>query len=147
MRVEHRDGVGVGCVVQNGMLGDLAIVEGWLNAVNDADLDGVLALSAPDVEVVGPRGSGRGHALLGDWLTRAGFKAEPARWFCGEDGRVVVEHEATWTSPSGSPSRALLASAFVVRDRRVARYQRFDSTDAALSSIGLDPACEVRTRG
>lgn len=125
------------------MRGDLAIVESWLRAVNEADADGVLALSATDVEVVGPRASGRGHALLADWLKRAGFKAEPARWFCGEDGRIVVGHDASWTTPGGAPSHRHLASAFVVRDRRVSRYQRFDSVEEALDAAGLGVSDEV----
>lgn len=128
------------------MRGDLAVVESWLRAVNEANADGVLALSASDVEVVGPRGSGRGHALLADWLKRAGFKAEPARWFCGEDGSVVVGHDASWAVPGAAPSRRQVASAFLVRDSRVARYQRFDSVEEALDAQGLAPSDEVRAR-
>jgi hypothetical protein len=56
--------------------GDLAVVEGWLQSVNSADRSGVLALTSPDVEIVGPRGIGRGHELLSDWLGRAGFTSE-----------------------------------------------------------------------
>lgn len=128
------------------MRGDLAVVESWLRAVNEADPERALAVSATDIEVVGPRGSGRGHALLADWLRRAGFKAEPARWFCGEDGRVVVGHDASWAVPGEAPSRRDLASAFVVRDNRVARYQRFDSIEEALDAMRLAPSDEVRAR-
>jgi ketosteroid isomerase-like protein len=126
--------------------GDLATVEQWLQGVNDADREGVLALTSPDMELVGPRGVGRGHELLADWLARAHFSSKPLRWFCGVEGRIVVEQDATWTVPGGQTSHARVASFFTVRGQRVARFERFDSVDLALLAAGLGEADEVRTR-
>ena len=132
--------------------GDLAIVERWLAAVNEANRDAVLALTASDLEIVGPRGVGRGKALLADWLARAGFAAEARRWFCGEGGRVVVEQDATWSAPDGGAGHAghvghaRVASSFVVRDRRIARFERFDSLAGALAGAGLAERDEVSAR-
>ncbi len=128
------------------MLGSLAVVEGWLAAVNDSDRPRALALGAPDIEIVGPRGSGHGHALLADWLSRAGFASEVVHWFCGADGHVVVEQDATWTAPNAAPTRARVAPAFRVRDGLLARFQRFDTLEAALAATGLTVTSEVRAR-
>jgi limonene-1,2-epoxide hydrolase len=51
--------------------GQLAVVEAWLAAVDDADARAATALSAPDLEVVGPRGSTRGREVLAVWMARA----------------------------------------------------------------------------
>ena len=126
--------------------GDLAVVERWLDGVNKADRTSVIDLTAADVEIVGPRGVGRGRELLADWLSRAGFSSEVRRWFCGADGRVVVEQEAAWTGPDGSATRARIASAFVVQEERIARFERFDALTTALARAGLDEADEVRSR-
>jgi ketosteroid isomerase-like protein len=45
----------------------------WQAAVNAQDLDGLLEHSAPDIAVVGPRGTGVGHQVLREWLARAGL--------------------------------------------------------------------------
>ena len=42
----------------------LSIVEAWQEAVNTRDTARLLDLSAPDIEVVGPRGSGFGRQVL-----------------------------------------------------------------------------------
>jgi SnoaL-like domain len=128
------------------MPGDLAVVEAWLEAVNRVDRPTVLALSAPDIEIVGPRGTGRGHDVLADWLTRAGFTSAALRWFCGGDGRVVVEQDAAWSTPGGAQGRAVVASAFLVREQRVCRFQRFGSVEDALAAAALGAADEVRER-
>ncbi len=127
-------------------LGDLAIVESWLKSVNASDRTSLLALTAADVEIVGPRGVGRGRELLADWLVRAGFSSQGLRWFCGTDGRIVVEQDATWVRPNGEKSSTQVASAFVIREKQVARFQRFDSLNAALSAVGLGESDEVVVR-
>jgi hypothetical protein len=128
-------------------MGDLGVVERWLAAVNGADVEEACRLSAEDIEIVGPRGVGRGRALLADWLSRAGFSSMSVRWFCGDEGRVVVEQDATWAGPPGAgPSRARVASAFVVKDNHVARFQRFEHIDDALAASRLDGSDEVTGR-
>lgn len=124
------------------MHGDLAVVERWLDAVNRGDRAGVLAASATDIEVRGPRGAQKGHEVVSTWLGRAGFTAQTRRWFCAADGRCVVEQEATW---SGGEAKRI-ASAFTVRDARVTRYERFDDLADALASERMELADEVLTR-
>lgn len=126
-------------------LGSLAVVEEWLDAVNRRDARRVESLSAPDVEVVGPRGSVRGRRVLGEWLARAGFSAEARRWFCGADGSVVVEQDARWVDPgTGSAlGSATVASRFLVDGATVACYERHDDLAVALAAAGLGEGDEV----
>ena len=123
----------------------IAVVIAWHEALNAGDLDRLAALAHEDVEVGGPRGAGRGVALLREWAERAGIRLEPGRVFHRYD-EVVVEQRATWRSPhtgrSGEPQ--LVASAFLVRDGRVQRLTRYQDLAAALQAIGLDASHEVR---
>lgn len=129
-------------------LGSLAVVEAWLDAVNRGDSQGAEDLSAEEVEIVGPRGSVRGRHILSEWMIRAGFSAEALRWFCGAEGRVVVEQDARWVDQvtGAEQGRAVVASQFLVENARVARYARHDGLRVALSAAGLDTSDEARRR-
>jgi hypothetical protein len=99
------------------MIGALAVVETWLAAVNEQDAAQVEALSGERVEIVRPRGRGlMDRSVLGQWLTRAGFESQRLRWFCGADGRVVVEQQAQWHDvATGEPQdRLIVGSEFLV---------------------------------
>ncbi|WP_448612004.1 nuclear transport factor 2 family protein [Geodermatophilus sp. URMC 60] len=131
------------------MIGQLGVVEAWLDAVDRADAAAAMALCAPDVEVVGPRGSVRGREVLGPWMARAGFTARSLRWFCGAGGAVVVEQDATWADPAtgAGRGRAVVASRFLVADGVISRFQRHDEgLPAALAAAGLGDADEVTAR-
>jgi hypothetical protein len=131
-------------------LGSLAIVEAWLDAVNRRDVGALQRLTHEEVEILGPRGSGRmDRAVLAEWLARAGFSAEGLRWFCGANGSVVVEQDARWADPASDAERgrARVASRFVVDDGRVASYARHDDgLQPALSAAGLSADQEVVER-
>ncbi|RKQ88353.1 hypothetical protein C8N24_6395 [Solirubrobacter pauli] len=130
--------------------GSLAVVDAWLNAVNRRDADALQRLTHTQVQIAGPRGNGiMDRAVLADWLARAGFSADQLRWFCGGDGSVVVEQDARWTEVSSNDElgRACIASRFVIRDGRVASYQRHDDgLRAALTAAGLSTDDEVLDR-
>jgi hypothetical protein len=129
--------------------GQLAVVEAWLDAVDRADAAAAMALCAPDVEVVGPRGSVRGREVLGPWMARAGFIARPLRWFCGAGGAVVVEQDATWADPAtgAERGRAVVAAQFLVTEGVITRFQRHDDgLPAALAAAGLRESDEVTAR-
>lgn len=116
----------------------------WLNAVNHREVDLALQRSDPEIEIVGPRGSGRGHALLREWMGNARVHLETRRTFCRGDA-VVVSQRGTWRSPETGEvtGEAEVASRFRVAGGRVALYARHDSLDAALAEAGLGPADEV----
>ncbi len=130
--------------------GSLAIVEEWLEAVNRGDGVRLGQLKHEEVEIVGPRGSGRvDRRVLSEWLTRAGFSAEPLRWFCGGDGSIVVEQDARWidVATGNEQGRARVASQFLVHQNRIARYvQHDDGLLPALTAAGLGADDEVTER-
>lgn len=125
----------------------LAVVESWQAAINARDLEHLTAVTAHDIEMVGPRGSGRGRDVMQAWFARAGFSAEVLRWFCGAHGVVVVEQRGRWHLPDAlAASERIVASAFRVQAGRVVRYQRFDALDEALAASALDEQHEVIVR-
>ncbi len=109
-----------------------AIVLAWHEALNSGDVDRLVALSAADVEVGGPRGSGRGAQLVRDWFGRAGIRLTPLR-VVARGQTLVVEQDARWSADE--PSHRV-ASVFRVRDGKVASVVRYPDMEAALSAAG-----------
>lgn len=124
----------------------VSIVESWQEAANRQDVEQLLTLSAPDIEVAGPRGSGFGHALLREWLARAGLQLTTLRTFARCDA-VVLEQRASWHDPQTGAvtGDAVLASAFCIGGQgQVARVARFERLGDALDAAGLDLRDEIR---
>ena len=115
------------------------MVESWHEALNAGDAEHMVALSHPDVEVGGPRGSGRGASLLQEWIKRAGVRLHPLRTLRAAD-TVVVEQEARWRSPEtgGLSGSEVVASVFIVREGKVASVSRHADFPEALRAAGLD---------
>ncbi len=115
----------------------------WHDALNSGDVERLLALSHPDVEVGGPRGSARGAQILREWVDRADIRLETGRIF-GEAGTVVVEQGAEWQSAdAGNVQR--VASVFVVSDGLVASVVRYPDLASALRAANLDESHEKST--
>lgn len=124
----------------------LGAVQAWQEAANAQDVDRLLELSAPDIEVVGPRGSGLGHQVLREWMARAGLTLTTRRAFV-RGSTVVLEQHGTWRSLETGEVTGdkALASAFQVNDQhQVARFARSDSLKEALDAVGLDLGDESR---
>lgn len=126
----------------------LAVVRAWQDAANAPDLDRLVALSDPEIEVVGPRGAGRGHQLLRDWLGRAGLTLTTRQAFARGNAVVLAQH-GVWRSPETGAvvGEADLASRFRVDDGRVVQFARHDDLEAALRDAGLIPADEIAAPG
>lgn len=122
----------------------LAVVNGWVEAANAQGAERLVALSDPNIEIVGPRGSGFGHQLLRDWLARAGLELETLRTFADGD-MVVLEQRGVWRSQETGAvtGEKILASFFQVKDGFVVKFARFDSLDEAFAATGLDLSDEV----
>ncbi len=119
-------------------------VEGWHEALNGSDADGLVALSHPEIEVGGPRGSGRGAQLLREWVARANVRLEPRRVFALKD-RMVVEQWARWRSDDTGEATGsrMVASVFVVRNGKVTSVLRYDTLADALVAADLDGSHET----
>ena len=121
-----------------------AVVHAWIDAANRQDGDDLVALSDPDVEIVGPRGSLRGAGVLRDWLTRAGLTLENKRTFA-RGGAVVVEQHGVWRSVETGEfvGEADVAARFEVGGGRVTAFERYDELCAALTAAGLEESDET----
>jgi hypothetical protein len=130
------------------MSSPLEIASAWQQAANDQDAERLLSMSDPNIEVVGPRGSGYGHQLLRDWLGRAGLTLATLRAFArGET--VVLAQRGVWRSIEGGDliGERDLASRFDVQNGRVVRFARYDSLEEALDAANLSLADEVSQPG
>lgn len=121
----------------------ITLVQAWQNAANERDAARLVALSSPDIELIGPRGSARGHTVLRDWLERAGAHLATQRTFA-RGGVVVVAQRATWRSldTGDALGEASVASCFHVANELVARVGRYDTLGGALAAGGLGYADE-----
>lgn len=126
------------------MTNPVAIVEAWQDAANRQDSDRLVALSDPNIEIVGPRGAGHGHQLLRDWLNRAGLQLTTLRTFARGNVVVLAQH-AIWRSMEDGDGigEADLASQFQVDGQQVTKFARYNSLDEALATAGLTFADEV----
>ncbi|MBA3874658.1 MAG: nuclear transport factor 2 family protein [Anaerolineae bacterium] len=123
----------------------LAIVQSWQAAASKPDIDRLIELSDPNIEIVGPRGSGFGHQLLRDWVARAGLKMTTLQAFV-HDSLVVVEQQAFWhnVETGEKVSESIIASQFVVENERVKQFARYDNLETAFKQSGLNLADEVK---
>ena len=122
----------------------LQVVEAWHAALNTGDLERLISVSHPDVEIRGPRGSVRGREVLRGWLARANVRLEPGRRF-GRGKTVVVEEAATWHNAEigEKTAEATVATAFTIADGLVAGIARHDDLEGALEDAGLDAGDKV----
>ena len=115
----------------------LEVVQDWLRASNRQDIERLLALSDPNIELVGPRGSGFGQQLLLDWLRRAGLTLQTRRTFARGDAVVMAQH-GVWRSPdTGTVGEADVASRFRVSGGLVVQFARHDDITVALREAAL----------
>jgi ketosteroid isomerase-like protein len=119
----------------------LRLVDAWTSAVNEEDVELVLALCSTDVELVGPRGTATGEAVLRDWLGHAGISLQSLRTFARET-KVVVEQAARWRA-AGAPGDQVVATAFTVREGLISQIARYDDLQEALNAAGLTQADAV----
>jgi hypothetical protein len=120
------------------------LARAWTDAVNAKDVSGLQQIAAPDIAIVGPRGTARGHAVLAQWLERAGASFRTERLFA-RDGVAVVEQTGTWLSEETAqqPSRAIVVIVLHEQGGQVVSFARSDDLHVALQAEGLSLAEEV----
>jgi len=121
---------------------EIQTVIAWHEALNSGDVERLVGLSHPDVEVGGPRGTGHGVQILREWVDRANIHLDLGRIFRDGD-TVVVEQAAAWTSTESS-SRQTVTSVFSVHDGLVMSVVRYPGLAEALRAAGLDETQEIR---
>jgi hypothetical protein len=104
---------------------EMATVLAWHDALNEGDVDTLMALSSEDIEVGDAHGAAQGHPS----------HAEVGRIFV-HDGVVVVEQNVGGPGESGST----IASAFRVVHDHVTSVFRHDDLAAALAATDLTDA-------
>ncbi|MDQ2805890.1 MAG: nuclear transport factor 2 family protein [Chloroflexota bacterium] len=121
----------------------IAVVLAWQEAANRQDAERLLALSDPQIEIVGPRGSGYGHELLRAWLGRAGLELTTLRVFARGSVVVLAQHGIWRAAETGVViGEADLASQYRVVAGQVVQFARHDHLDKALAAAGLSPRDE-----
>jgi ketosteroid isomerase-like protein len=115
---------------------EIQTVFAWHEALNDGDVERLVALSHPDIEVGGPRGRAHGAQILREWVDRANIRLEPGRTF-GEADTVVVEQGAEWQFAEQDGVQTV-ASVFVVGDGLVTSVVRYPDLASALRAANLD---------
>ena len=122
----------------------LQVALAWQQAANQQDIEQLMALSDPDIEIIGPRGSAFGHDILRQWLARAGLTLSTRRMFARENTVVIAQHGIWRSSETGNlPSEAEVASCFVCTEGRVTKLSRHDHLTEALQTAGLTENDEV----
>jgi len=121
---------------------EIQTVIAWHEALNSGDVERLVRLSHPDVEVGGPRGAAHGEQILREWVDRANIHLEPGRIFHNGD-TVVVEQEAEWVSAEPG-KRQTVASVFLVHDGLVTSVVRYPGLADALRAASLDETQEIR---
>lgn len=122
----------------------ISVVRAWVEAANAENASRLRDLSSPDIEIIGPRGAGRGSRLLAEWLARAGLHLTTQRAFA-RDNCVVLEQYGVWRSPETREivGEGTVASVFEVENGRVAHFARYDTLRMAMEMAGLTETDEV----
>lgn len=116
-------------------MNQITIAKAWIEALNQRNSESLKQLSAPDIEIMGPRGSAFGQEALLDWFERVRLQLQTLS-FELISGWVLAQQTAIWQLPEG-PSQAQVVSALWVEDSKVKRYARFDNLAQALETLKI----------
>ena len=119
---------------------EIATVLAWHDALNDSDIDTLLALSSDDIEIGDPSGAGQGLSVLREWASESGLTLIAGRMFVHE-GVVVVEEEASWASKPDEKST--VATAFRVVHDQVTSIFLHNDLESAFAATDLSEADAV----
>jgi hypothetical protein len=131
-------------VEKDGRAPEVRVVEAWHDALNSGDVERLVSLSHPAIEIIGPRGRGIDEQLIRDWAGRTGISLKPQRVFYKAD-TVITEQAAEWRSAESGEmtGNQTVASVFIVRDEQVVSVARHDEPAEALDSASLSHSDEI----
>jgi hypothetical protein len=120
---------------------NVATARAWQEAANSQDLAQLLARSAPDITLIGPRGAVQGHEALRAWLGRAGLTLTTRRLYARGDS-VVAAQRGVWRDLATGElaGEADVATWFRVAGGQVTFLARYDQLAEALAAAGLTAA-------
>ena len=112
---------------------EIATVLAWHDALNERDVDTLLALCTDDVEVGGTAGARQGKPALQHWAASHGATLTVGRTFY-RDGTVVAQEQETTPDAEGTRD---IASAFRVVEDKITAVFRHDTLAEALEQTGM----------
>lgn len=123
---------------QNQTLMTIETAEQWVDRSNHKDLEGLLGLTAPQIEIAGPRGAGfMNNADLEEWLERANLQLATINRYA-KDEWIVLEQHGTWHDEDGRiKGEANVFTVLHVKDRKVHSLARYDGKEQAFQASGL----------
>lgn len=124
------------------------VVREYTNAFATRDVERMIALADPEIEIVTPRGTGRGHQEIRDFMERQTYgvsmHSELVRVLHRGETVVTEERVELRYVETGERAEAFtVASVYVVRDGRVVRLAPQSDFEAAVREAGLTGADEV----
>ena len=110
----------------------------WVELSNQSNLEGLSEVTANELEVVGPKGTGViDHKELGEWLKRANLKLVTINRYV-KDQFIVLEQQGTWLNPDNTiRGQATVFTVLKIVDKKVNFLARYDNKQKAFEVSGL----------
>ncbi|MDQ0429859.1 hypothetical protein QOZ98_002687 [Planomicrobium stackebrandtii] len=121
------------------MENNIRVAEQWTTGVNERDIKGVLKVSDPHIELIGPRGIAEGHDILQQWIKESGIKMETQDYYA-KGNEVVCVQKATWENQNG---HVTIYTFMDIRNGKVHRLGRYDTLDDAFGQCQLSEEDKV----
>ena len=121
------------------MEGTIKIADQWTRKVNERDIKGVLEVSDPHIELVGPRGTAEGHDILEQWIKESGIKMETKGHYA-KGNEVICVQKATWENQNG---HVTIYTFMEIKNGKVHRLGRYDTLDDAFGQCQLSEEDKV----
>lgn len=122
------------------MEGIIKVAEQWTTKVNQKDIKGVLEVSDPHIELIGPRGAAEGHDILRQWIHESGIQMETQGYYAKGD-EVICVQEATWEDQNG---HVTIYTFMEIKNGKVHRLGRYETLDDAFGQCGLSEEDKVK---
>jgi hypothetical protein len=124
----------------------LQLIQAWHTALNTGDVDQLVALVDPNVEIVGPRGTVSGAQVVREWFGRANVRFTPKTYF-GRGDTFVVEALGEWISPETSEvtGSQMASTVFIIHNSLITYIARYDALDTALQNANLAQSDVINT--